>query len=105
LQITNLPLSFYGIELRCVANGTIPGPAYTIRFGSIWTGTLNERWDVGANWSCGTVPTLQTDAIINGGVTPFPVVDIPNAEARRVLLNTGAQVNVVPGMKLTVGQQ
>jgi hypothetical protein len=105
LEIFFLQLNYYGTQLRCVANGNITGPVYTIRFGSIWTGTTNERWDVGANWSCGTVPTLQTDAIINGGVTPFPVVDIPNAEARRVVLNTGGQVNIVPGMKLTVGHQ
>ncbi len=104
LIITNLPLSQYGIQLRCVANGSNTGPAYTIRFGSLWTGTTNEQWSVATNWSCGAVPTIQTDAIINGGVTPFPVVDIPNAEARRVILRTGAQVNVTPGMNLKVGE-
>ena len=104
LNISNLSLSQYGIQLRCVANGSNTGPAYTIRFGSLWTGFTNEQWSVANNWSCGTVPTIQTDAIINGGVSPFPVVDIPNAEARRVILRTGAQVNVTPGMKLTVGQ-
>jgi hypothetical protein len=104
LNITNLSLSQYGIQLRCVANGNEAGPAYTIRFGSLWTGASNNEWSVAANWSCGTVPTIQTDVIINGGVTPFPVVNIANAEARRVVLRTGAQVNVMPGMKLTVNQ-
>ena len=104
LGISNLPLSQYGTQIRCVVNGTISGPAYTIQFGSLWTGSASNQWSVAANWSCGAVPTLQTDAIINGGA-PFPVVDIPNAEVRRVVLRTGAQIQITPGMNLTIGQQ
>ncbi|HSK13150.1 MAG TPA: hypothetical protein VK907_08030, partial [Phnomibacter sp.] len=105
LHLTDLPVDLYGIQLRCVADGVEVGGEYMIRFGSLWTATANEKWQVGANWSCGTVPTLHTDAIIHGGVTPFPVVESPGAEARRLLLRTGAQVNILPGMQLTVGQQ
>lgn len=104
LTISNLPLSYYGTRLRCVADGNNIGGEYIIRFGSLWTAATNEKWNVATNWSCGTVPTIETDAIIPGGVTPFPVVESPGAEARRVILRTGAQVNVSPGMKLTVGQ-
>lgn len=105
LSIQNLPVSFYGLQVRCVANNQDTGPVYTLRFGSVWTGGVNNRWDVAENWSCGSVPTLQTDAIIRMGVVNFPLIDVPHAEARRVVVHTGAQVNMVPGMKLTVGQQ
>lgn len=104
LTISNLPLSYYGTRLRCVADGNNIGGEYIIRFGSLWTAATNEKWNVATNWSCGAVPTIETDAIIPGGVTPFPVVDSPGAEARRVILRTGAQINILPGMKLTIGQ-
>jgi hypothetical protein len=104
LVISNLPVSYYGTKLRCLVNGNTPGPVYTLKFGTTWTATQSANWSNPANWNCGMIPTIETDAIIYGNVTPFPVVDIMDAAARNVKLLTGAQVNVLPGMKLTIGQ-
>jgi uncharacterized lipoprotein YddW (UPF0748 family) len=104
LVISNLPVSYYGTKLRCLVNGNIPGPVYTLKFGTAWTATQSANWSNPANWNCGIIPTIETDAIIYGNVTPFPVVDIMDAAARTVKLLTGAQVNVLPGMKITIGQ-
>ncbi len=104
LQVNNLPVSFYGTNVRCLADGNIPGPVYTLKFGTTWTASANNSWSNPANWNCGMVPTLETDAIIYGNITPFPVVNIVDAAARSVKLLTGAQVNVTPGMKLTIGK-
>jgi uncharacterized lipoprotein YddW (UPF0748 family) len=102
LGLVNMPMSFYGAVIRCLADGSNPGPLYTLRFGSTWTAGQGASWNNAANWSCGAVPNIQTDAIIQGGITPFPMVDIPNAEARSVILRTGAQIQVLPGMHLRV---
>ena len=105
LVIINLPVSFYGTKVRCLVNGNTPGPVYTIKFGTTWTATQSANWSNPANWNCGIIPTIEMDAIIYGNITPFPAVDIMDAAARTVKLLTGAQVNVLPGMMLTVGKE
>lgn len=105
LQLTGATAQLYGAQLRCVANGNTPGPVYTLRIGSVWTAGQNNLWSNAANWNCSAVPDAQTDAVIHGGVTPYPVVDTENAAARRVLLLGGAQVQVLPGMKLQITNQ
>ena len=105
LVISNLPVSYYGTRLRCLVNGNTPGPVYTIKFGTTWTAFQTANWSNSANWNCGIIPNIQIDAIINGSATPFPVVDIIDAAARSVILRTGAQINVLTGMKLTIGNE
>lgn len=105
LQINNLPVSYYGTKIRCLANGNNPGPVYTIKFGTTWTAAQNANWSNAANWNCGIVPNLDIDAFIYGNVNPFPVIDAPGAAAKSVILRTGAQVNVAPGMILTIGKE
>lgn len=104
LVISNLPVSYYGTKLRCLVNANTPGPVYTLKFGTTWTATQSANWSNPANWNCGIIPTIEMDAIIYGNVAPFPVVDIMDAAAKNVKLLTGAQVNVLPGMKITIGQ-
>lgn len=104
LSITNLPVSFYDTQLRCVANGNIVGPVYTIKFGTSWTAAQNNKWDNGNNWSCGTAPTIDVDVFIPGNMVVFPSIDTPNASARSVLLRYGANINVLPGYSLKISK-
>ena len=104
LNIVNLPVSFYGTQLRCLSGGNTPGPVYTLRFGTTWTGFQNSNWSNAANWNCGLVPDINLDAIIPANVPNLAIVDIPNAAARRVNVKPGATLNVAAGNNLTISQ-
>lgn len=104
LQITNLPVSLYGTMVRGVADGTNIGPVYTLKPGTTWTGAVNTSWFNADNWSCGIIPNIDIDAIIPGNAPRYPMVDAAGAAARGVHARTGAEVNVLPGFTLMVGQ-
>jgi len=102
LLITQLPVGAYGTQIRCLADGTTPGPVFTLTFANIWTGTENNLWGNLNNWSCGEIPTSNTDVIVPGNVIVFPMVDILSAFARRVWLQNNAQLTVAPGNHLDI---
>jgi hypothetical protein len=104
LIITNLPVSFYGTQLRCVANGSIVGPVHTLKFGTTWTAQQNNQWNNAGNWTCGTVPSKEVDVTIPGHLVVFPLVEGANAQARSVWLRTGARINVSAGYELTISK-
>jgi uncharacterized lipoprotein YddW (UPF0748 family) len=105
LQITNLPVSHYGRQLRCLSNGTDSGSVYTLTFGTTWTATLNGSWSQGSNWSCGTPPDKNVDVYVAGNQVPFPTIDIPEAEARSVWLRNGARLQVPHGNRIIIGNK
>jgi hypothetical protein len=105
LQISNLPVSYYGMQLRCVANANQAGPAYTLTFGTVWTGGANSSWSNPSNWNCGVIPFKDLDAIIPASVTIFPLVDIAEAAARSVQLKTGATIQVPAGNHLKISKE
>ncbi len=105
LSIINLPVSYYGTLLRSLADASNPGPVYTLKLGTTWTGSQNTNWHNAGNWSCGIIPTIAIDAIIHGNVSIFPLIESPDAAARSVILRSNGQLQITPGIQLQIGQQ
>lgn len=68
---------------------------------SKWTGTVSNAWENAANWSCGTVPTVNTDVTINSGVSNYPVVN-STAVCRKLNQKNNSTVTVRTGFSLNV---
>ena len=97
LQITGAPSSLYGYQYRCLVDGNFSA-VYVLKFVSTWTGAVDNTWENGSNWNCGSVPDANTDVIINSGT---PVLNA-NASVRSLTLGTGITLTVKPGLSLTV---
>jgi len=103
LTITNPPNTIYGYQYRAMVNGGTPSQAFTIKLNNSWTGTANTAWENLANWSCGALPTDNSDVIINAGKPNYPQLN-SNATIRTLRVNPGATVTVKTGFTLTVKQ-
>jgi hypothetical protein len=101
LSLTNTPSSFYGYQYRCLVNGTTYSNVFVIKFAMTWEGTVDNAWENVANWSCNTLPDMNTDIIINGGKERYPQV-ASNVSVRTLRTNNGASVRVKSGFNLTV---
>jgi hypothetical protein len=66
-----------------------------------WLGTTNNLWSVGANWSCGVVPT-STDAIYISSGTPTLDVDFSVDLTGTLTINGTGTLTVASGKTLTV---
>lgn len=101
LQLTAPPTSMYGYRFRCLVNGTTYSLEFILKFGMTWEGTISTAWENPANWSCNTLPDMNTDVIINGGKLNYPVVS-SNPTIRTLRLNAGASGTVTAGFSLTI---
>lgn len=97
LQLNNLPASFGGYQYRCVADGN-NSDVYTVSFTNSWTGTVDNRWENPANWSCGTVPGTDTDVYIGGGKVELH----SDTQIRSLQILPEVDFVVTPGHTLTV---
>lgn len=101
LNIKGLATSNTGVQYRCLVGG-VPGPAYTVKFETVWMGSTSTNWFTGSNWSgCGSVPDGNTDVIVPSGKANYPVVS-SNASVRSLKTEAGASVMVQAGAGLTV---
>ncbi len=101
LSLNNPPTSMYGYEYRCLVNGNVYSELYLLKFGVTWEGSVSSAWENPANWGCGSLPDAQTDVVINGGKSNYPMLS-SNATVRSLRLNTGASGTVQAGYTLTV---
>ncbi|MBL7719854.1 MAG: T9SS type A sorting domain-containing protein, partial [Flavipsychrobacter sp.] len=87
-----------GNTYQAIAIGQCGDPdtsnAATLNMTSInqWTGATSNLWSVPTNWGCGTVPVITTDVVIPTVAMTMPVVDIPNAVANSLELQTGTSL-------------
>jgi hypothetical protein len=109
-----LPATTYHIHIRAAS-----GPSYT-SFCSTWTnrefttpaanpilewtGEVSTSWTNPANWTCGQVPVSTSEIIINGGKPNYPTIT-SNTTIKKLTVNSGATVNVQPGVTLTITSQ
>ncbi|UEG49220.1 fibronectin type III domain-containing protein [Ferruginibacter lapsinanis] len=107
LQLTNIPDTYNGYQYRCLLNyvaNTVSTFKYSHTFSiemvNTWTGAVNNNWNVPGNWSCGTIPTINTDVKINSGNV---VVNITDAVCNSLNIRTAAAtITVSEGNKLTI---
>ncbi len=64
-----------------------------------WTGTVSTAWENAGNWSCGSIPDINTDVTVNNGVTNYPVVNSA-AVCRKIKQKSSTSVTVRTGSSL-----
>jgi hypothetical protein len=104
LQLTNAATSWYGNKYRClVTNGTntSTGETNILKFAMIWNGSADTAWENPANWSCNSVPDLNTDVYINASMPRYPAVNT-NVACRSLNLQPGTTIEIKPGITLDV---
>lgn len=97
LNLLAIPSSFSGYKYRCVVNG-VAGRESVVRFVNRWTGAISTAWETPGNWSCGSIPDINTNVIINSGT----VVISSNNTIRTLTVNADANMSINPGFNLTI---
>ncbi len=97
ISLINVPSAWYGRKFRCLTNGN-PGYVYTIQFTNSWTGNADSSWENPLNWSCGTVPDINTDVEIKSG----NIIVNSNVSIRSLSINPAVILTVNAGYNLTV---
>ncbi|RKS53018.1 galactose binding lectin-like protein [Gillisia mitskevichiae] len=61
-----------------------------------WTGATSTDWNTASNWSCNTVPSLNTNVIIKSGLTNYPILNSgANGMAKDLELENGTSLTVM----------
>ncbi len=100
LTITNPANKWYGYKYRCISDGNI-GQEYILKYGSIWTGAVDDNWFNIANWSCNKIPDGFTDVYVNAGLANYPQL-AANATCGALTLANGASLTVKSGYSLQI---
>jgi hypothetical protein len=92
-DVTGLDGTVYDVIVTyiCASDTSYPATLTEIFFNT-WTGTADSAWSNAANWQCGSLPTLNTTVIIPGSAPHMPLVDIPDAVANGVIINTNGSL-------------
>lgn len=101
LTLTNTPSNLYGYKFRCLVNGSLFSEIYTLKFTAEWIGVANSAWENTANWSCGVLPDINTDVIINAGKPNFPQLN-SNRSVRTLKANPASTITIKTGSTLTI---
>ncbi|MEO6453171.1 MAG: hypothetical protein ABIN97_03820, partial [Ginsengibacter sp.] len=64
-----------------------------------WVGNISSAWENPLNWSCGSLPNINADVIINAGSV---VVIHSNVSINSLTLSTGVNFTIDTGFKLNV---
>lgn len=97
LILNNVQGERVGTRYRCLVDGN-PGAFITITFKNKWTGNTTGNWEDAASWSCGSLPTDNTDVVIESGA----VVINSDITVRSLHIKPGASITVNTGYSLTV---
>ncbi len=65
-----------------------------------WSGHVNTDWNNAGNWLCGQIPSSTTDAIIPKYVNNFPTVISNTAEAKDLIVRSGASLIIAGTIKV-----
>lgn len=101
LQLKSPSTNWYGYKYRCVVNGISISTENILKFTGIWTGASNTAWENPSNWNCGIVPDINTDVIINSGVSNFPQVNL-NQYCRSLSVAPAANILVKASVNLII---
>ncbi|CAN5560853.1 hypothetical protein BH11BAC3_BH11BAC3_45840 [soil metagenome] len=97
LQLINVPSAWYGYKYRCVVDG-VYSQVYQLQFVANFNANKDNAWENAENWSCGSVPDENTDALINIG----NAVVNTNSNCRSVAVKPAANLTVNTGNVLTI---
>lgn len=97
LNLINIPSSWYGYKYRCLVSGNY-SKLFTIKFVNRWTGAISTSWELPGNWSCGSVPDINTDVVISTGTVTLN----SNTSIRSLKLDPDVILTVNPANILTI---
>jgi len=61
-----------------------------------WTGNTNSDWNTSSNWACNSIPNLNLNVIIPGGLTNYPILNSGAlGMAKDIQINSGATLTVL----------
>lgn len=100
LVIHNNQASFRTNKYRCEVNFSQYSPIHQIVLQTKWTGLVDNLWRNPGNWSCGRVPDILTDVLVDTGRNL--IIDA-NAEAHSIRNMNNSVITINPGIQLTVG--
>ncbi|MCF4101534.1 T9SS type A sorting domain-containing protein [Gillisia sp. M10.2A] len=85
---------------RTVSSGgcssTSPVLLIPVKTDNVWTGATSTNWNTTSNWACNTLPTLNTNVVINGGLTNYPILNNGvTGKSKSIDIAAGASVIVV----------
>jgi len=47
----------------------------SVKQDNIWTGATDTDWNTASNWACNSIPSFNTNVVINGGLTNYPILN------------------------------
>ncbi len=68
----------------------------------VWTGNVDDSWNVTGNWSTNNVPTAADDVLIPVSRPNYPASYTANPVAHKLMIEDGASVTLIPSNDLTV---
>ena len=89
-----------GDKFRCLVNG-IQGRTFVINRYNRWLGTNGTNWSDPQNWSCGAVPGVDADIVVESGKLNYPIINA-NVSCRSLTVMSGASVQVLTGFNVTI---
>ncbi|MES2431989.1 MAG: hypothetical protein V4556_13730 [Bacteroidota bacterium] len=98
LNLSNMKVYGHKYQFRCMVDNNY-NDIYRINFLDAWTGGTSSAWENNSNWSCGKVPDINTDVIVNSGTI---IITASNVVCRSLTVSPNATVTVATGGKLTV---
>ena len=97
LQLTNIPSSWYGYKYRCLVNSGGYSRETCLKFKNSWLGGTGN-WENPANWSCGNIPDLYTDVVIDTGTITLN----SNVIVRSLNVSSGVDISIAAGYNILI---
>ncbi len=97
--------SINGLKIRFVKSGSnairIDDVKLSGFFNNSWTGTTDNNWNTGSNWSAGQMPNTTDNVLINTG-SPILNIDYEISSGKNLTISGSGTLTINPGKKLTV---
>lgn len=69
-----------------------------------WEGSISTAWENAANWSCGSIPNVNTVVYIEPGKPNYPIIS-SMAICKTLYTNPGTTVTIASGFRLDITGQ
>jgi hypothetical protein len=100
LQVNNIPSYFTAIRFVCFVDGNF-GDTFSIKIANKWTGAVDSSWETPGNWSCGAVPDVYTDVLVEN-TSINPIVINSDASCKTLLISPNSVLKINDGYNLSI---
>ncbi|MES2387720.1 MAG: T9SS type A sorting domain-containing protein [Bacteroidota bacterium] len=106
LSLTSALNSQNNFKFRCVVSGAcnaISNPAtLSVNATNTWIGTTSD-WSTGTNWTCGTVPSANSDVVITSSALNQPDISTAAPAIHNLNVQSGAGLSISTGSLVVTG--